>query len=131
MKDALLILSEAIPWIVSLLSVLVSLFAVISGRRVAKAQAFFEQKARAYDDFLRAFSTLAYNPVDLDNRNALTHALYRSCVYAQEPLRRQLTAFADLALAARTKSDFVDVEYRLQDLLDGLYKDLKQKKLKK
>ena len=131
MDTMIMILQNAVPSLISLLSVFVAAYAVVSNKKIAERQALFAKKAQVYDDFLRAFSALAYDCDDPKNRDALTNALYRACIYAQKGLQRELGYFADMALAARDKTDFVRVEKYMQDIIDGFWADLHGRKIKK
>ncbi len=119
-------LKEILPTLVSLISVFVAGYAVRMNKRIARDQAFFSQKAKAYDDFLKAFSAVVYDHTNNGKRDALTQALYSACLYAQKPLQSKMSNLANQAFAAQTHQEFVALEAKVQDLLDDLSDDLRR-----
>ena len=125
------LLETLVPWGISLASIIVAGVSIRTNKKIAKNQAIFAQKAKIYDDFLQAFSALAYDHNNQQKRDNLTNATYRACMYARKILQRELNCFVNMDFSARTRDDFVKVETFLQDILDGFCADLQGRRIKK
>ena len=111
--------------IASALSAVVAIFAVAKNRKTATQQAFFLQKAKAYDDFLKAFSAVVYDHANNSKRDALTSSFYSARLYAPEELIPKLSKLVNRAYTAETHRDFVALEPAIDELLQLLSGDLR------
>ena len=110
--------------IASALSAFAAIFAVAKDRKTATQQAFFLQKAQAYDDFLKAFSAVVYDHTNSGKRGTLTSSFYSACLYAPEDLILKLNKLVNRVYTAETHRDFVALEPAVDELLQLLSKDL-------
>lgn len=100
----------AIPWAISILSVFVSAWAIRSNKKLAYKQAAFDRMSKNYEDFLIAFSAVAYDRYNPQKRAALSHALYRSALLASPKTRIELQFFAEHTLGAKDNEDLITLE---------------------
>ena len=117
----------AIPWVISAASVVVAAWAIHSNKKLAYKQALFDRMSKNYEDFLIAFSGVAYDMHNPEKRDALSHALYRAVLFSSSDTRKSLQFFADHALGARSRAEFIALESELMtDFLSDLNKDLRK-----
>ena len=119
-------IKEIAPLLISLITVCVSLVAVLMNKRIAYRQAVFERTAQAYEDFLSAFSAVAYDPGNPAKRDALTHAFYVAALYASSKTRKDMNIFANRVLAAKNRDDIAALDKVTPDLLSHMTADLRK-----
>lgn len=126
MSDILTITKEILPLLISLITVCVSLVAVLMNKRVAYRQAVFERKAQSYEEFLSAFSAVAYDPDNTAKRDALTHAFYLASLYASPETRNSMHFFVKYVFAAKDRDDIAALDEVTPDLLSHMTADLRK-----
>ncbi|HIY13291.1 MAG TPA: hypothetical protein H9842_06935 [Candidatus Agathobaculum merdipullorum] len=82
---------EVITALISLISVLIALYGVQTGYRIANFQTRFQKKSDAYDQFVHAFATYVYMP-SMQAKEALASALYTAALFAPPHVIRALNA---------------------------------------
>lgn len=115
-----------IPLVIAFLAVCVSAYAVSSNKKVALAQSYFAQKAKAYENFWNTFAAAAYAPENPSLRAELTKAFYCASMYAPEDVNRQLSAFMDKLLRARSRHELASLDDMTPELFELLNHDLTQ-----
>ena len=114
-------LERIIPWVISIISVVMAWRAIKSSENIARFNAYFSAKAQAYNNFIEQMSLTMLNssaPIE-----PFAVANYQAAIYASDEVRAALLSFSiQIAECSRIGEPLSSVD--INPLLNAMQKDL-------